>query len=139
MKTEQRSVLHEEVNISKIGLGSVVDILRDFLRTFDKASKCLQNLLQKPKIEIVSTKSQDNHFAHYYIEIIEFPNWHIRLSFRFRKNSSCVFPITKFELHGNHFFHTEIVNHNYREIEHLCKNRYYVANECDLIVSNYDV
>ena len=59
-KTQQRSILQEEV-------------LRDFLKTFDEASKCVQIRSPKPKIEIGSTKSNDNLFAHYYNDIIEHP------------------------------------------------------------------
>ena len=92
----------------------------------------------KPKFEIGSTKSKDNPFAHYYSNIVEYPIRQIRLSSRFG-NNSCVFSIKKFELHGNQFILTAIVNHNHREIHHLYKNRYYVANKCETIESNYDL
>ena len=55
----------EEVHISKRELASLVDSLRDFLKTFDHASKCLQIPLKKPKVETGSTKSKDTFFAHY--------------------------------------------------------------------------
>ena len=142
LKTQQRNILQEEVNISKRDFTSLADSLRVFLKTFDKPSKCIQSPLSKPKVEIGSTKSIDNLFAHYYNDIIEHPNRQIRLSFRFGNNNSCVFTLKKFELHGNHFIHfilTEIVNINYREIRHLYKNRYYVANKCEIIESNYNV
>ena len=42
IKTQQRSILQEEVTISERELSSVVDSLLDFLKSFDKASKCLQ-------------------------------------------------------------------------------------------------
>ena len=95
LKAQQRYILQEEVNISKRELTCLVDILRDFLKTFDKASKCMQIPLPKPKVEIGSTKSKDNLFAHYYNEIIEHPNRQIRLSFRFGNNNSCVFSLKK--------------------------------------------
>ena len=71
----------------------MVDSLRDFLKTFDKASKCLQIPPPKPKIEIGSTKSKDNLFAHYYNDINEYPNRHIRSLFRFGNNNSWIFSI----------------------------------------------
>ena len=130
LKTQQRYILQEEVNISKRELTCLVDNLRDFLKTFDQASNCIQIPLPKPKVEIGSTKSKDNLFAHYYNDIIEHPNRQIRLSFRFGNNNSCV---------CNQFILTEIVNLNHREIHHLYKNRYYVTNKCEIIESNHNV
>ena len=88
LKTQQRYILQEEMNISKRELTCLVDNLSDFLKTFDQASKCIQICLPKPKVEIGSTKSKDNLFAHYYNDIIEHPNSQIRLSFRFGNNNS---------------------------------------------------
>ena len=139
IKTQQRCILQEEVNISKRELTCFVDNLSDFLKTFDQASKCIQIPLPKTNVEIGSTKSKDNLFAHYYNGIIEHPNRRIRLSYRFGNNNSRVFPLKKFELHGNQFILTEIVNLKHREIQHLYKNRYYVANKCEIIKSNYNV
>ena len=139
LKTQQRYILQEEVNISKRELTCLVNNLRDFLKTFDQASKCIQIPLAKPKVEIGSTKSKDNLFVHHYDDIIEHPNRQIRLSFRIGNNNSCVFSFNKFELHGNQFILTEIVNLNHREIHHLYKNRYYVANKCEIIESNYNM
>ena len=139
IKTQQRYILQEEVNISKRELTCLVDNLRDFLKTFDHASKSIQTPLPKPKVEIGSTKSKDNLFAHYYNDIIEHPNRQIHLSFPFGNNNSCVFSLKKFELHGNQFVLTEIVNLNHREIHHLYKNRFYVTNKCETIESNYNV
>ena len=139
LKTQQRYILQEEVNISKRELTFLVDSLCDFLKTFDQASKCIQILLPKPKVEIGSTKSKDNLFAHHYNDIIEHPNRQIRLSFRFGNYISCVFSLKKFELHGNQFILTEIVNLNHREIHRFYKNLYYVANKCEIFESNYNV
>ena len=119
LKTQQRYTLQEEVNISKRELTCLVDSLPDFLITFDHASKCIKIPLPKPKVEIGSTKSKDNLFAHYYKNTIVHPNTQIRLSFRFGNNNSCVFCIKKFELHDNEFVLTEIVNLNHRKIHHL--------------------
>ena len=44
IKTQQRDILREEQNISKREFSSVVDSLSDFLKTFDKASKCFSLL-----------------------------------------------------------------------------------------------
>ena len=139
LKTQQRYILQEEVNISKRELTCLVDNLRDFLKTFDQASKCIQIPLPKPKNEIRSTKSKDNLFVDHNNDIIEHPNRQIRLSFRFGNNNSCVFSLKKFELHGNQFILRKIVNLNHREFHHLYKNRYYVANKCEIIESNYNV
>ena len=85
LKTQQRYILQEEVKISKRELTCLIDNLSDFLKTFDEASKCIQNSLPKPKVEIGSTKSKDNLVAHHSNDIIEHPNRQIRLSFRFGK------------------------------------------------------
>ena len=46
LKTQQLFILQEELNIPKKEVSSLVDILRDFLKTFDETSKCLQIPLQ---------------------------------------------------------------------------------------------
>ena len=107
LKTRQRYSLQEAVNNCKRELTCVVDKLRDFLKTFDQASKCIQIPLLKPKVEIGSTKSKDNLFALHYNDIIEHPNRQIRLSFRFGNHNSCVFSLKKVELQGNQFLLTE--------------------------------
>ena len=127
------------MNISKKELTSLVDCLRDFLKTSDHAGKCIRIPPPQPKVEIGSTKSKDNLFAHYYNVIIEHPNRQSRLSFRFANNNSCVSSIEKFELHGNQIILTEIVNLNHRKIRHLHRKQYNVENKCELIESNYDV
>ena len=104
LKTQQRYILQEEVNISKRELTSLVDSLRDFLKTFDHASRCIQTPLPKLKVEIGSTKSKVNLFAHYYNDVIEYRNRQIRLSFCFGTKISCIFFIKKCQLHGNLFF-----------------------------------
>ena len=138
-KTQQRYTLQEEVNISEKELTCLADNLRDFLKTFDQATKCVQIPLPKPKVEIGSTKSRENLFGHYYNDITEHRNRKVRLSFRFGNNNSCVFSLKKLKLHGNQFTLTEIVNLNHRELHHLYKNRYYVANKRELIESYYNV
>ena len=139
LKTQQRYILQEEVNISKRELTCLVENLRDILKTFDQASKCIQIPLPEPEVEIGSTKSKDNLFAYYYKDIIEHPNWQIRLSFRYGNNTSCVFSLKKVELRGNQFILTEIAKLSHREIHHLYKNPYYVTNKCEIIESIYNV
>ena len=137
LTTQGCFILQEEVDVSRRELSSVVDTFRDFVKTFDRASESVQILLPKPKREVASTKSKDNLFAQYCKDIIEHPTRHIRLSFRFQSNNSCLFK--KFELYGNHFILTEIVNLNHRASHHLYKNQYFVANKCEIIESNYDM
>ena len=60
IKTQQRYILQKVVDISKRKLTSLVDSLRDFLKVFDHASKCIQVSLPKPKVENGSTKLIDN-------------------------------------------------------------------------------
>ena len=92
----------------------------DFLKTFDKAKKCIQIPLTKLKIEIVSTKSKSNVLAHYYKDVIQHSSKQIHSSFRFQNNSSCVFTVKEFALHGNQHLLTEIVNLNRRENHNIC-------------------
>ena len=81
LNTQQRYILQEEVDISKRELTCLVDSVRDFLKTFDQASKSIHFPLPKPIFEIGSTKTKDNLFAHHYNDIIEHPNRQNRLSF----------------------------------------------------------
>ena len=62
------------MNISKKELTCLIDNLHVHLKTFDKASKCIQIPQPKPKGEIGYTKSKNNLFAHYYNDIIEHAN-----------------------------------------------------------------
>ena len=73
IKTQQRYSLREDNSI----LWSTV--CANFLKKFDHASKCIEIPLPKPKVEIGSTKSKDNLFAHYFNDIIEYPNRQIPL------------------------------------------------------------
>ena len=81
--------------ISKWELTCLVENLRDFLKTFDQANKCIQIPIPKLKVEIGSTKSEDNLFAHHYNDIIEHLNRQLRLSFRFGINKPYVFSLKK--------------------------------------------
>ena len=73
------------MNNSKRELTCLVNSLRDFLKTFDHASKCKQTPLPKPKVEIESTESKNILFAQYCKDIIddtiEHPTGQFRLAF----------------------------------------------------------
>ena len=71
IKAQQRYILQEKVNNSKRELTCLVDNLRDFLKSFDQANKCIQIPLPNPKVEHGSTKSKDNLFAHYSNDSIQ--------------------------------------------------------------------
>ena len=138
-KLQQRFILREEVSISKNEIESLLDSLGEILKAFDEANKLSQIPLPKPKFEIGITKAKDELFSHCYKDIVEHLNREIRISFRFEKNKTCVFSIKKFELYGDQFILTEIVNLGYREIKHVYKNRFFVAYKCNIFQSNYDV
>ena len=57
LMTHQLYILQKEVSISKRELTCLFDSLRDFLKTFDQASKSIEFPLPKPKVEIGSPKS----------------------------------------------------------------------------------
>ena len=138
-KLQQRFIRKEEVSISKKEIESLLDSLGEFLKAFDQANKVTEIPLPKPKSEIGFTKAKDDLFSHCYKEIVEHLNRQIRLSFRFEKNKTCVFSTKKFEHSGDQFILTEVVNLGYREINHLYKNRFFVAYKCDIFESNYNV
>ena len=54
------------MNISLRELSFFVESLRDFLKTFDKMSECLQLPLPKDKNETGYTKSKGNLFVYHY-------------------------------------------------------------------------
>ena len=138
-KLQQRFILKEEVSISKKEIESLLDSLGEFFKTFDQINKVSQIPLPKLKFEIGFTKAKDEHFTHWYKDLVEHLNRQLRLSFRFEKNKTCVFSIKKFEHYGDQFILTEVVNLGYREIKHLYKNRFFVAYMCDFFESNYNV
>ena len=89
---QQRFILKGEVSISKKGIESLLDILRELLKAFDQANKVSQIPLPKPKFEIGFTKAKHERFTHCYNDIIEHTNRQIRLSFRFKKTRLVSFP-----------------------------------------------
>ena len=138
-KLQQRFILKEEVSISKKEIDSLLENLGDLLKAFDQANKVSQIPLPKPKFEIGSTKAKDELFSHCYKVIVEHLKRQIRLSFLFEKNNTCVFSIKTFEHYGDQFILTEVVDLGYREIKHLYENRFFVAYNCDIYESNYNV
>ena len=138
-KVQQRLVLKEEVSISKKEIESVLDTLGEFFKAFVQADKVSQIPLPKPKFEIGFTKAKDELFSHFYKDLVEHLNRQTPLSFPFEKNKTCVFCIKKFERYGGRFILTDVVNLGYREIKHLYKNRFFVAHNCDIFESNYNV
>ena len=138
-KLQQRFFLKDEVSISKNKIESLLDSLGEFLKAFDQANKVSQIPLPRPKFEIGFTKAKDELFSHCYKDVVEHLNRQIRLSIRFEKNKTCVISIKKFELYGDQFILTEVVNLCYREIKHLYKSRYFVDYKCDIFQSNYNV
>ena len=127
-----------ETNISKRQMSCLFDSLLDFPKTFDEASKCLHNPMPKPKVEIGSTKSKDDPFAHNYNDIIEQPNRNFVYRSHLETNF-LIFSIEIFEQQGNQFILTEIVHPNNDKFHHFYKNRFFVANKCDKTESLYGV
>ena len=87
LTTQQRCTLQDEVIFSNREIGSLVDNLHDFLRTFDQASKKKQIPAAKPKNDIGSAKSKNNPGKYFS----ERSDRQIRLSFCFENNKSCTF------------------------------------------------
>ena len=69
--TQQRCLFQEGLKSSRRYFGSLLKSLRDFLKTFDQASKCLWIAFPDPNFVIASTKSKDNLLRHCYKDIIE--------------------------------------------------------------------
>ena len=122
-KTQQRYNRQTGVINANRELSPLVDSLRVFLKIFDKASKCLQSPLPKPKNELGSKMSKDNLFAEYCKDIFQHAFRLNRLSFQIQNNNSGAFSVIKFVLHGNQVLFTEIVDFNHRQNRHLYKNR----------------
>ena len=110
------------MNISTIELGSFVDSLLDFLKSFDPSNKGVQIPLPKIKNENGTTKSKDNLFIitikiSLSIEIEKVDNF-----FHIENNKSHIFSVNILELRSSQLTKTEIVNPNHREIHHFYKN-----------------
>ena len=138
-KLQQQFILTEEVSFSKKEFESLLDSLGEFLKAFDQANKVSQIPLPNLKFEIEFTKAKDELFSHCYKNIVEHLNRQIWLSFQFEKHKICVFSIKKFGQYGDQFVLTEVVKLSNRKIEHLYKNRFFVAYKCDIFESNCNV
>ena len=140
LKTQQRYILQEEVNISQkrthlFGRQSA----RFSQKLLIKLASAYRFPYRSPKLRL-DLQSQKTISLHITITI----SLNIQID-KFVYHSDlettilAYFPLKKFEIHGNQFILTEIVNLNHREYHHLYKNRYYVANKCEIIESNYHV
>ena len=109
-KTQQRFILQEEVDLSKPEICSLLDNLKEFLKTYEQSTKSTCIPLPKPKIVIGSTISKDNLFVHKHRDIQDHLDRVIRLSFRFEQNKRCVFSIKKFNFFGNQLVLTKRVS-----------------------------
>ena len=136
LKTQQRYILQEEVNISKRELTCLVDSLRVFLKTLVKLASAYRFPYQSPKLSLdlqshktisllititISLNIQiDNFVYHSDLEtsiLASFPSKILNctaVKLFLRKLSTLT-------------------------IDHLYKNRYYVANKSEIIESNYNV
>ena len=139
LKAQQRFFLDEEISITKKELAAVLNRLRHFLKQYDHARKATQYRLPKPLQEIGFTLWKDELFSHYYLDIKEHTDRHLRLSFCFEKDKNCCFSLKKFLYRGNQFVLTEIVNLSHNELYELYKDRYFISTKSGIIESNYDV
>ena len=84
LKNQQRFILEEEVSVSLKELAAILNILRQFLKQYDKTFKFPALYpLPKPKQEIGFTLFKDERFAQYFQDIKEHCNIQIRLLFSF--------------------------------------------------------
>ena len=74
LTTRQRYIIQLKFKISITELNFLVVGVRDFLKAFDKKSKCLHIPLPKPETELGSIKSIDNLFAQYCEDIKNYEN-----------------------------------------------------------------
>ena len=139
LKAQQRFFLDEEISITKKELAATLNRLRHFLKQYNHARKATLYPLPKPLQEIGFTLWKDELFSHYYLDIKEHTDRHLRLPFRFEKDKNCCFPLKKFLNRGNQFVLTEIVNLSHNELYELYKDRYFISSKSGIIESNYDV
>ena len=100
LKAQQRFFLDEEFSITKKELAATLNRLRHFLKQYDHARKATLYPLPKPLQEIGFTLWKDELFSHYYLDIKEHTDCHMRLSFRFEKDKNCCFSLKKFRYRG---------------------------------------
>ena len=139
LKAQQRFFHDEEISITKKVLAAILNRLCHFLKQYDNARKATLYPLPKPLQEIGFTLWKDELFSHYYLDINEHTNRHLRLFFRFEKDKNCCFELKKFLYRGSQFVLTEIVNLSHNELYELYKDRYSISTKSGVIESNYDV
>ena len=99
LKYQQKLVLEDEVSVPLKELAAILNILRQFLKQYDRAVKFHLHPLPKPKQEIDLIK--DELFAHFFQDIKEHCSRQIRLSFRFERNKDCCLSIKKHQTFDN--------------------------------------
>ena len=131
----------EELNIYKRELGSLVDSLRDFLTAFDKASKCYKIHYRNPKLRL-DLPCQKTFSLLITITVslnIQIDEFVYRSDLETR--ILAFFPLKRlnYTLERQSIYSYGNCQLNHGEIHHLYKNRYYVANKCEIIESNCNV
>ena len=117
---------------------SLLDSLGDFLEAFDQVKKVSQIPLPKPKFEVGFTKAKDELFTHCYKDIVEHFNTQIRLSFRFEKNKTCVFPSKSLNITViNSFLHNFSTRVTEKPI--ISTRIDFFAYKCNIFEINYNV
>ena len=96
LKAQQRFFLGEEISITKKELAATLNRLRHFLKQYDHARKAILYPLPKPVQEFGFTLWKDKLFSHYYLDIKEHTDCHLRLSFRFEKDKLLFFIVKNF-------------------------------------------
>ena len=140
LKNQQTFSLEEAVSVSIKELAAILNILRQFLKQYDKTVRFPALYpLPKPKQEIGFTLFKGELFAHYFQDIKEHCNRQIRLSFCFERNKECCFSIKKFQIVGEQNVLTEIINLRHCEVHTIYRNRYHFASKYGIIDSNYDI
>ena len=113
--------------------------LRQFLKQYDKAVKLVAfHPLPKPKQDIGSTLFKDELLARFFQDIKEHCNRQIRF-FRFERNEECCFSFKKFQIVAEQNVLRESINLRHCEVHSLYKNCYYIASNCGIFDSIYDI
>ena len=100
LKAQQRFFLDEEISITKKELAATPNRLRHFLKQYNHARKATLYPLPKLLQEIGFTLWMDELFSHYYLDVKEHNDRHLRLSFRFEKDKNCCFSLKKISIWG---------------------------------------
>ena len=128
LKAQQRFLLDEEISITKKARCNPQQTASLF-KTVRPRTKGNSISLPKPLQEIGFTLWKDELFSHYYLDIEEHTDRHLRLFFRFEKDKNCCCSLKKFLYRGNQFVLTEIVNLSHNELYELYKDRYFISSK----------